>query len=668
MNKLTQIWWTAKTVGWDNVPRRLLQAWRVKSGSLRRRTDPSRYSDKAFRDSCNATAEEQPARWRDRCNRFLPLPDQASLMLVADDANWQASVTKVCELAVAGQYPFFSHWTGQIDWPPNFNLDPVHDIDWPVGEHWTTSARSGPPRHDIKLVWEPNRFTLAFHLARAYRRDDDARWAQAFWDMFDAWIKQNPPQMTVAWGCGQETAFRLMAMLTAAFATLDSPHATAKRLYKLTRLAWQSARRIEANINYAIAQENNHALSEALGLWTVGLLFDEFPSAQRWKSMGRRVLQKECNRQIYNDGSFIQHSLSYHRVMLDDLMWCIRLGDINSEPLPKSVLDRFRLATDWLAQMTDPATGRTPNYGSNDGANVLPLACADYLDYHPTLQAAHWIAHNRRCLEPGPWDEKLLWLCGSEALTIRRQPVIRGEHWSAPVGGYHILRGPLSWLMVRCGTYRDRPHQADMLHVDLWHKGENILRDAGSFLYYHDDPVWNHYFHSTAAHNTIEIDGQDQMIKGPRFLWFRWPEAHVVRYSQNREQAVLDLQNQSYNWLATPVQHRRLITRNADNYEIRDTLHSAGQHTARLRWRLFDTAWRPVSHEANTWQASINGTTVHVALQCAAAMNVKLVAGQETLPEGWESLYYGEKQPSPTLVATAQFGGEIVLTTTVSFH
>ncbi len=348
MNPLTRLWWTAKAVGWDNVPRRLLQSWRVKSGWLRRRTDPSRFTDHAFRDQYPFTVDQQPALSRDRGRRFLTMPDAAQLRSVSVDSLWQVDVVRVCERALRGEYPFFSRWTGQLGWPPNFNRDPLHDADWPVGEHWTITAKSGPPRHDIKLVWESNRFTLAYHLARAYRRDGDERWAAAFWTMFEAWIGQNPVQQTVAWGCGQEIAMRLMAMVTTACATLESPQATPERLWSLTRLAWQSAQRIDTNINFAISQENNHAFSEALGLWTVGLLFEEFPQAGHWRDRGRRILAHECQRQIYEDGSFVQHSLSYHRVMLDDLMWCIRLGEIGKDPLPDIVLDRFRHATDWL--------------------------------------------------------------------------------------------------------------------------------------------------------------------------------------------------------------------------------------------------------------------------------------------------------------------------------
>ncbi|MHB8865396.1 MAG: alginate lyase family protein [Pirellulaceae bacterium] len=683
MNPLSRIWWTAKAVGWDNLPRRLLQASRIRSGWLRRQTDPTRFTDPLFRDQYSSTVEQQPAEWRERAQRFLDIPEPAKLQLVATGSQWQVDVLSVCEQALRGEYSYFSRWTGQLGWPPNFNRDPVHSVDWPVGEHWMQTARSGPPRHDIKFVWEPNRFTLAYHFARAYRRDGDERWAEAFWTMFDAWVAQNPVQQSVAWGCGQEIALRLMAMLTAAFATLESPHATPERLWSLARLAWQSAHRIDININYAISQENNHALSEALGLWTVGLLFDEFADARRWRDRGRRILDSECWRQIYEDGSFVQHSLSYHRVMLDDLMWCIRLGQINIDPLPEIVFDRFRRATDWLAQLVDPISGRVPNYGANDGASVLPLACGDYLDYRPTLQAAHWLAHGQRCLDPGPWDEKLLWLCGTASLTGQPQPVARTARWSAPIGGYHVLRGPQSWLLTRCGTYLDRPHQADMLHVDLWYRGLNVLRDGGSFMYYHEDPRWQHFFHSTAAHNTVEIDELDQMIKGPRFLWFRWPKARVVPGITANDDSTLEMVNESYAWLDPPVTHRRTITRMGDSYTIRDTLSSSGPHTARIRWRLFDACWIQDPQDSHTWTADLNGQVfeikISVATHGAAAsaagpqepdlnrtIAVEWYCGNDSPPAGWESLYYGEKSPSPTLVITLNFEHSAELATT--FH
>lgn len=649
MNRPARLYWSAKGVGWDNLPRRVLQACRVRSGLLRRRLDPSRFDDGAFRSQCRADRADQADLWGRRAKQFFQVPSTKELSGVADDELWDQRVLTGAQNALAGEYLFFSNWYGAIGWPPQFNLDPTHDIKWPVGEHWLGTAGSDPPRHDIKLVWEPSRFSLAYYFARAYARGGDEKWAQSFWRMFEAWIEQNPPQLTVAWACGQEMTFRLMAMLFGAMVTLPSKAATAERLYALSRLAWQTGIHISININQARMQGNNHAISEAAGLWTVGLLFGEFPQAQQWRDRGRKVLAAEVKRQIYDDGSYVQHSLNYHRVMMDDLLWAIRLAELNDQPLPPIIADRFERATNWLSEMTDPPTGRVPNYGANDGALVLPLSTCDYTDFRPAAQAAHYLIRRKRCFEPGPWDEKMLWLFGPEAMEAPVERINRSRSFAAPDAGYYILRGPDSWAMTRCHTYRDRPAQADMLHVDLWCKGVNILRDAGSYMYYSQEP-WLHYFASTAAHNTVEIDGQDQMIKGPRFLWFKWTKAKVRRFETSPDGRVGYFEGEHYGYRRLPgrVVHRRTICRIDDAYIIVDDILGSGRHDVALRWRLYRADWR---QEADIWRAEISGKDVAVNLTPANEMTVEMVTGRESPgPDGWLSQYYGQKEPAPTLV------------------
>lgn len=62
---------------------------------------------------------------------------------------------------------------------------------------------------------------------------------------------------------------------------------------------------------------------------------------------------------------------------------------------------------------------------------------------------------------------------------------------------------------IRCGAYKDRPFQADNLHIDIWVNGENIMRDAGSYLY-NTDEKWVRYF-ATTSHNTVMLGDYDQM-------------------------------------------------------------------------------------------------------------------------------------------------------------
>ncbi len=81
-----------------------------------------------------------------------------------------------------------------------------------------------------------------------------------------------------------------------------------------------------------------------------------------------------------------------------------------------------------------------------------------------------------------------------------------------------------SWGSVRAVKYQDRPAQADQLHVELWWQGINIACDPGTYRYT-APPPWNNGLARTGVHNTVMVDGQEQMIRAGRFLWLDWAQA-----------------------------------------------------------------------------------------------------------------------------------------------
>ena len=144
-----------------------------------------------------------------------------------------------------------------------------------------------------KIIWEPSRFGFAFALVRAYWRTGDHRYADLFWQLVEDWRAHNPPQQGPNWKCGQETSFRVMAWCFGLYGFLDSEATSAARLASLAQMIAVSAERIEANLDHALSQRNNHGISEGVGLWTVGLLFPEMSAARRWRETGRRVLENK---------------------------------------------------------------------------------------------------------------------------------------------------------------------------------------------------------------------------------------------------------------------------------------------------------------------------------------------------------------------------------------
>jgi hypothetical protein len=655
MNSLLRWYWIGRALGWENVPRRVRFMAMRKLGAERRALPPGEVPADFWQNvfTSDYRAEDAAQHWRKRASRFFIDPERApairaALPQVVDDALWQASVTDQVERLPCGELKFFDHRFHQVGWPVRFHFDPINDCEWPEGVPASQINQLDPRRQDIKCVWEASRFSVAYALAREHVRDPDSPAAALFWELFEHWDAKNPYGLSVNWSCSQEASFRFMAWLFAACATLDSPAATPARLHRLTQLVWYVARQVSFNIDYARSQKNNHALSEAAGLWTIGHLFPELRDADAWREQGRAVLIAETHRQIYDDGAYVQHSLNYHRVMLDDCLWAMRIGELVGEPL-EPIAERVSKATDWLLEMVDPRTGCVPNYGPNDGSQVLPLACCAYVDFRPVAQAAHYLLHRKSHFAPGPWDEKTLWLFGSEALTAGMRVAPRAAHFDAKSGGYFTLSGPRTWGMIRALKYHDRPHQADLLHFDLWCDGENILRDGGSF-HYHGVKPWPDYFMSTAAHNTLQVGNADQMIRGPRFLWFHWAAARVLRntHSADGSESLFEAEQDGYRRLRPPVTHRRRIARSRDRYHVTDEALGAGKSELSLRWRLAPGTWQQAG---NTFRLSDPAREITITINAPSGMTTQLVSGQtDPAIEGWESLHYADRQPVPTII------------------
>ncbi|HEY1598580.1 MAG TPA: alginate lyase family protein [Pirellulales bacterium] len=670
MKRIARMYWIVRAVGWENVPRR---AWHIVMGRLG--LDASEKLKDEAREGLverEFIAGYSPAAalecWRTRADRFFTGPRQAAqiqpaLTQVADDERWQHRVRDLVDALPRGQMLYFNHQSLNVGWPVDFNHDPIHDINWPTG--WSRHGyRPFDKRYkDLKCVWEASRFQTAFLLARDVVRHPASPTGELFWQLLADWDRQNPFAASAGWACGQEATFRLMAWLFAACAFVDAPEARAERYHRLSELACLSGRLIERNIVYARSQKNNHAISEAAGLWTLGLMFPELRRAAQWRERGRRVLCEEIERQIYPDGSYIQHSTNYHRVMMDDVLWAIRLGTLHGDPLTELHAPLSK-ALVWLSAMIEPRTGRVPNYGANDGAVVLPLTTCDYVDFRPVAQAANYVLHGTRLYPPGPWDEEMLWLCGPESLSARQAEKARPSPFEAPSGGYYTLSGPRSWLFTRIHSFRDRPNQADMLHVDLWYDGANVLRDGGSF-HYDTDPPWQHFFESTAGHNTVEVDGQDQMQRGPSFLWFRWTQSLLLASERSLDGRVGFLAGEHYGYrrLTGRVVHRRSIVRILDTYIIVDDLLGSDEHELALRWRLAPAEWQDRS---GAWQAEIEGQQLVLRVVAPAGFATRLYRGEEgAAPEGWESLYYADKQPVPTIVTRGQASLPVRMVTVV---
>ena len=570
----------------------------------------------------------------------IPAPALGSLLATAEEA-------------LHGRIVCFGQWVGDYGEPIDWHRNPLNGMRWDETLPWP-KAMQNPGAGDIKLAWEVGRFPHAYHLARAaaFYPENSEAFSVGLLRQFEDFLQANPHGKGVHWASGQEVSFRLLSWLFALDVLLLRSSVAASAANVVARALIEGAIHVEHHLSYAkVAVYNNHLLSEALLLYVAGVLLADAPAAERWRKTGQDVLDEQAELQFYRDGAYIQHSHNYHRLALVDLLWACALARSAGGTPSKSWLGAMERSLDFLVAHQNPVDGRLPNFGNNDGARPSPLSTCPFSSFRATLQAVSILVRGERLYDAGPWDESAAWLLGPKSLDAPLRPPKQASVSFAP-SGYHVMRGngASSFGTFRCGSLRDRFSQIDMLHLDVWWRGENVLVDGGSYLY--NGPArWNHHFMGTESHNTVMVDGIDQMLHHRRFKCLYRTRASTLLFEDCDDYALCA--GEHYGFVRHPGRcvHRRCVLFLKDDlWLVVDTIRGLGQHTARLHWlggeysHTYDAAAALMTLETPRGR-------FHVATMDEGARPVSgvVVRGGEDPPRGWLSRHYAEKVPVPSL-------------------
>jgi hypothetical protein len=629
---------------------RFAYAFRIRSGLIRLQMPAYQWKDRPLGPWLKKDIPSDPESygiWRKQ-NSPKFFFDSLYVMLSDSEASRFNSklVVDEAERILNGEIKYFAHEFQKTGFPPDWHVDPITGIKLDSTKHWSQLSDEGEV--DIKFIWEASRFSFVYTLARAYAFNRDERYAEAFWQLIEAWAESNPPNTGSNWMDGQEAALRFMAWTFGLYAFLDSPSTTSQRIADLTVYIAAHAQRIYSNTGFAIYTRGNHSISEALGLWMTGLLFPELKDAEKYLSFGRMSLEREAVQQIFPDGSYSMYSLNYHRFVLQMILYAIRLGELNDSPLPDSVYRVANLAVDYMAQLIDPQTGQMPVYGSNDGALVLPLNNCDFTDYRPVLQLGSFLMKGKRLFESGAWDEDSYWLCGSESLMAKVDAPNQTDQGYSN-GGVYVLHNAHSKAVIRCTNFQERPSHADQLHMDLWWHRNNIACDAGTYLYSGDN-VWRNGLAHTSVHNTVIVDSKDQMKMISRFTWVDWAQGKVLQQEEKKWQGEHD----GYTHLPDPVTHKRTVLMlDDDRWLVVDHLNGKQPHHYALHWLFCDgefgvqqqAAALKVLLTCSDSKLSESRVSIQMGL-VEGSGNFSVVRADPHSTRGWRSKYYGQKEPA----------------------
>jgi hypothetical protein len=572
----------------------------------------------------------------------------------------RAEALAAAESAVDGRFDLLGYRGLSFGHPPDWHLDPVARRRAPH-VHWTRLDPLDPAAvGDSKVIWELNRHQWLVALGQAYRLTGDERYAAHFARSIDSWLRANPPGVGINWSSSLELALRLIAWCWALLLFRDS-RAVGPRLFGAMLGAVRAqATHVERYLSYYFSP-NTHLTGEALGLFYVGVLFPELKGAGRWRALGRQLLIEESRRQILGDGVHVERATCYQRYTVEIYAHFALLAARNGVAVPPEVGQRLERLLEFLLAVRAP-DGALPQIGDADGGWLLPLARRSPADVRGIFAiAAVLFARGDFAWAAGGVTPEVVWLLGAGGVEAfdALDPIPPADPPSRVFaeGGYAIMRddwSPRAQQMVvdigplGCQASAGHGH-ADLLSVQCAAFGEPYLVDSGTYAYT-PEPGWRDFFRSTAAHSTVTVDGLGQAAPRGPFAWHARPRANLRRWRAGGELELVDAEHDAYGGLADPVIHRRRVLWIKPRYWIVvDDLLGGGAHDIDLRFQF-----APLSVTAGEapWVRA-RGASDHGLLLRAfgtEGMTPRIASGETAPIQGWLSLDYGQRHPSPVVV------------------
>jgi len=517
-------------------------------------------------------------KWK-RLNIPFFLPNITDAIFKIEDDEKDQLKQKRNEI-VNNVFTFFSstkfNFSEDYDWITN----PDTGYKYNINKHWSEIEDFSTEAGDIKYVWEKARFTFVYDVIRYdYHFNKDS--SKFVFGQIEQFIDKNPINQGPNYKCSQEISLRIMNWSFALFYYKQSRYLTSELFDKILNSIYWQLLHVYKNINFSrIAVRNNHAITETSMLYLSKYLFPFIPETEKWSKKGGKWLLKEIDYQIYEDGSYLQFSHNYHRVVIQILTWVLRINELNNIRFNSKVFDKLKKTLLFLYNHQDDQTGWLPNYGNNDGALFFPLNNNHYRDFRPQLQVFGLLLGIK--LYDQLYEDAFWYGLDNVGERIEKETLL-----NYTIGGFYGFREKDILTTIRCATYKDRPSQADALNLDIWYKGENILFDPGTYKYNTDEKFLKFYT-GTKGHNTLSIGQYDQMLRGPRFIWFYWTKHAKAQVEEYDDRFEFVGEIKGFPLLGRHLVHKRKVIKYRDKplWRIIDQTNYYGEEPIRLHWNV----------------------------------------------------------------------------------
>ncbi len=352
------------------------------------------------------------------------------------------------------------------------------------------------------------------------------------------WLDQNPPFGPQYWLEGWN-AFVLSIRAVIWMQQLAIRPVSAALCARMTASLIDQLRFLTRNLELDI--RGNHIMKNIKALLWAGTVF-EGEEAQAWQCAGMRLLDQELSVQILDDGMQFELSPMYHLQVFVDVMDAEQV--LPEGPLKTRTQSLLKKMAQVVADLSRPDGG------------VVDFGDTGMITYPASMCLAVYRQHY------GDVGSRL-----SAGFSF----------WDA---GYFGYRSEAMYLCVdggRIGPDELPAHgHGDIFSFEWCVDGERVVVDPGVFEY--NAGPKRDYGRSTAAHNTLTLEGEDQAeFFGSFRLGYRPPPPKICFFSTPNGMRFLGW-HEGYLRLAGEPRHRREFALEGRCLMIRDfVVHGAGQ-------------------------------------------------------------------------------------------
>ena len=373
---------------------------------------------------------------------------------------------------------------------------------------------------DLKMPWDLSSFFHLPTLGEAFLQTGDRRYADELARQLHDWHAENPYPRGVNWTCAMVAGIR---MANLAFAVrLVEPEAFLGETGMLSIL-----RHIKFILDFLEVDQdgrrNNHYVNNVVGLGFGAVEIARSELGRDVLSFAFEELVRETATQISADGTNYEGTIPYHRFVAESIVVTAILLERNGCPMPPESRARLAKALRFIALYTKP-NGLAPQYGDNDNGRILVLhdyARQEYRDHrHVLAVGAAWLGIEDLITDVAGQGPDVAWLLGRPAPAAVRPPAVVSGLYNC--NGYALAKTRDTFLLLRCGLLNPMSggghNHCDELSFEFHDRGQDIIIDPGAMIYSADSDLRN-YARSTAAHNVVQLDDQEQQQFDPRDLF-----------------------------------------------------------------------------------------------------------------------------------------------------